>query len=85
MESIIKELCFGNICPQESGLANTPELKTLNKSMSEIHEKLEKTLTAEQMKLLENFLDIRDKFEWKYESEIFACGFRLEAKPIMDL
>ncbi len=85
MKSIIEELWFGNICPQENGLSNTPELKELSKSMGKYHAELENTLNDEQKKLLEKLLTCRDHYEWKYEAEIFSCGFRLGAKLIMDL
>ncbi len=85
MKSIIEELWNGRICPQESGLSDTPELKALNKSMGKYHAELENALNDEQKRLLEQFLTCCDEFEYKYEIQVFSCGFRLGAKLMMDL
>ena len=59
MESIIKELCHGNIIPQDDSRNNSKEMKDLVSYMARHHEDLEKSFTDEQKEMFEKFHDCR--------------------------
>ena len=48
MKSIINELWYGNIIPQEGSRTNSKEMKELLGYMARYHEDLEKHFTDEQ-------------------------------------
>ena len=51
MKSIINELWYGNIIPQEDSRTNSKEMKELLGYMSRHHDDLLKTMTDEQKEL----------------------------------
>ena len=57
----IKELCHGNIIPQEDSRTNSKEMKELLGYMARHHENLEKTFTEEQKEIFEKFHVARQK------------------------
>ncbi len=77
MNDMIKELYYGNICPQESGIFDTPEFRELNGYMGRHRETLEKELSDELMDVFEKYIDARNEFESKAEAEMFEYGFKL--------
>ncbi len=85
MKSILAELWYGNILPQESGLCNTPEIKSLLQKEKEQYTRLEDSLTADQKKLLADMLQTRNEMTGLSETAIFTCGFRLGAKLMLDV
>ena len=57
MESIIKELCHGNVIPGEDSRTNSKEMKELLGYMARHHEDLEKNFADEQKEMFENLLN----------------------------
>ena len=55
MKSMIKELWYGNIIPQDDSRNNSPEMKKLIEYMSRHHDDLLKTMTDEQKKIFVKF------------------------------
>ena len=56
MESIIKELWYGNIIPQEYSRTNSKEMKELLGYIARHHEDLEKNFYDEQKEIFENYM-----------------------------
>ncbi len=77
MQSVIKELWHGNICPQENGVCNTPEIQELHHRLSEIGAELENALTEDQLQLLYKYKIVRDDYQIASEAEAFAYGYKL--------
>ncbi len=83
MQSIIKELWYGNIHPQEDGIFKEPQFKELLGHIARHRVALEKSMTEEQLELLEKMMDNRNEFDGLAEAEVFACGFRLGANIML--
>ena len=77
MESMIEELWYGNIVPQEDDRVNSKEMKELLGYMARHHEDLEKSLSDEQKEIFEKFNDCYDELTDINEREIFVYAFRL--------
>ncbi len=59
----IKELWYGNIVPQESGIFNKPNFKELLGYVARHRGELEETLTEPQKELLDKMMDNRNEFD----------------------
>ncbi len=85
MKSVINELWYGNINPNESGVFNTPEMKKTLDYIIRHSDELKKGLTEEQTELFEKLSDSENEFYSLAQATVFSCGFRLGAKMIMDI
>ncbi len=85
MKSIINELWYGNIDPLEGGLFNKPIFKEHLHNIGQSREALEKTLNEEQTKALEKLMEQHNQLDSVTEEAIFACGFRLGAKIMLEM
>ncbi len=85
MTDMIKELWYGNIVPQEDGIFNKLELRELLGYVARHRGKLEETLTAKQKELLEKMMDNRNEYDSLAEAAVFAYGFRLGAKLMLEV
>ena len=74
MRSIIQELWYGNIVPQEDSRTNTKETKELLGYMSRHHEDLEKSFSDEQKVIFEKFHDCWSEYMSLAEAAIFEYG-----------
>ncbi len=81
---MIKELWYGNIVPQEDGIFNKPELRELLGYVARHRGELEETLTIKQKELLDKMMDNRNEYDSLAEAAVFAYGFKLEAKIILE-
>lgn len=77
MKSMIKELWYGNIIPQDDSRNNSPEMKKLIEYMSRHHDDLLKTMTDEQKEIFVKFDDCWSEYASLAEEAIFAYAFRL--------
>ena len=77
MKNLIKELWYGNIISQESGLTNTKEMKELLVYIARHHEDLEKSFTDEQRIIFEKFHECWSEYASYSEEAIFEYGFKL--------
>ena len=77
MKSIIRELWYGNVSPQEGNRTDTKEMKELLGYMSRHHEDLEKSFTEEQKETFEKFHDCWSEYMSLAESAIFEYAFKL--------
>ncbi len=85
MKSMIEELWNGNIIPQEDGIFNNPEFKELLGYTARHCGDLEETLTEKQKELLEKMMDNRNEFDSLAEARVFAYGFKLRAKLMLEM
>lgn len=85
MKSIITELWYGNINPQEDGIFNEPELKELLGYIDRHRGELEETLTDKQKELLEKLMDNRNEFNSLAEASVFEYGFKFGAKMMFEM
>ncbi len=85
MKSMIEELWYGNIIPQEDGIFNKPEFKELFGYTARHRSDLEETLSEKQKELLEKMMDNRNEFDSLAEARVFAYGFKLGAKLMLEM
>ena len=71
MKSIINELWYGNIIPQEDSRTNSNEMKELLNYMARHHEDLEKSFTDNQKEAFEKFHDCFSEYMGLAEAAIF--------------
>lgn len=84
MESIIKELWHGNVCPHSDSRNNSSEMKQLMEYMSRHHEDLLKSMTDEQKEIFEKFDDCWSEYASLAEEAIFSYAFRLGVRIALD-
>ena len=85
MKSMIKELWYGNINPQEDSRNNSPEMKELMEYMARHHEDLLKTMTDEQKEIFEKFEDCWGEYATYAEEAIFEYAFKLGMQIAIDV
>ena len=84
MKSMIKELWYGNIIPQDDSRNNSPEMKKLIEYMSRHHDDLLKTMTDEQKEIFVKFDDCWSEYASYAEEVIFAYAFRLGMRILIE-
>ena len=80
MKSILEELWYGNVCPDNGRSKATEEVKTLMGHIADHHDDLLATLTEKQKEMLERFDDCYAELTNINEREIFVYAFRLGAR-----
>ena len=84
MKSIIQELWYGNVLPQEDSHNHSKEEKELMGYMARHHDDMLKTMTDEQKAIFEKFTDCWGEYEGLVEEAIFAYAFKLGAKIMLE-
>ena len=77
MKSIIGELWYGNIVPQEDGRTNTKEMKELLSYIIRHSADLDKTFTDDQKEVFQKLHDCWNEYMSLAEAAVFECGFKL--------
>lgn len=85
MTSIIKELWYGNICPQEDSIFDTSDFKELLGYMARHKADLEVTLTDKQKEVFDKLMDNRNEYDSLAEAVVFEYGFKLGAKMMFEI
>ena len=85
MKSILKELWYGNICPDIECRKSSKEAKKLIGYIADHHDNLRRTLTDKQRELLEKFDDCYAELTDINEREIFVYAFRLGARMAIEI
>ncbi len=85
MQTVIHDLWYGNLMPQESGIFKRKEFKELLDYMERHQKALETTMNQEQKELYEKFIENRNEFDSIAEAEIFYYGFQLGAKLMCEV
>ena len=84
--SILHELWYGNIPPQEDCRPTSlNKMKEIQTRLTNYHEKLEQTFTKEQKELFEKFQNCWDEYISITEVDIFTYAFRLGAHIVFEI
>ncbi len=84
MRTLLKEFWYGNVNPQEQSTEGNREIKNLLNLMGKNRDNLSATLTEEQKETLVKHNDCVNKMYGIFEYEIFAYGFRLGGRLMME-
>ena len=84
MKSIIEELYYGNIDPQNSGFEDDENVQRELQTISENEDWLTEHLTGEEKKRFLDFADAWSAFNGDATLDGFTTGFRLGARFVMD-
>lgn len=85
MRTLLEELWYGNVYPQEQSTEHNSEIKELISLMGKNRDLLSSALTAEQNLTLEKYDDCINEMNSIIEKEVFAYGFRLGGKLILEV
>ena len=77
MKSILKELFYGNICPNTQCRSNEKETKELMGYVADHHDALMAELNDKQRETFEKFDDCWDELTDINEREMFVYAFKL--------
>ena len=81
--SILDELWYGNINPQEQSKNNNRAIKELLNLMGRNRDRLQATMTVEQQELLEKYDDCVNEIYGLIETAIFAYAFWLGGRLML--
>ena len=84
MKSIIEELYYGNIDPQNSGFEDDENVQRELRTISENEDWLIEHLTGEEKKRFLDFADAWSAYNGDATLDGFITGFRLGARFVMD-
>ena len=84
MSSIIEELFYGNLEPQELTTELTPKLKKKLSEHVKKEEELTSKLSEEEKELLSNYVSAYNEFSGISISDSFISGFRFGARFAYD-
>lgn len=85
MRSILEELWYGNISPNDGYYKITKTTKDLMGYIADHHDNLYKTLTDAQKEMLEKLDDCHAELIDINEREIFVYAFRLGARIVIEV
>ena len=85
MRKILKELWYGNVCPNTGYREATKEAKEPMGYIADHHDNLRATLTDKQKEILEKFDDCYAELTDINEREIFVYAFRLGARIAIEV
>ena len=85
MRTLLEELWYGNIYPQEQSTKNNREVKELISLMGKNREELSATFTNEQKVTLEKYDDCVNEMYSIIEREAFTYGFRLGGRLMLEM
>ena len=85
MRSVLEELWYGNIYPNNESKETTKAVKELVGYIAEHHENLQATLTDKQKEIFEKFDDCYSELTEINEREIFVYAFRLGARIAIEV
>ncbi|WP_178023819.1 DUF6809 family protein [uncultured Paenibacillus sp.] len=84
MSSLLEQLYFGEIRPEEKIIPKNPEYKLLNVEISNFKEKLITSLTEDEVELLEKIYDLLGKSSSIYSTEVFIYGFKMGVQIVTE-
>ena len=84
MKSIIEELYYGNIDPQNTGFEDNESVQRTLRTISENEDWLTEHLTSEEKKRFLDFADAWSAYNGDATLDGFITGFRLGARFMMD-
>ena len=81
--SILQELWYGNICPNEDKVI-TDEEKRLIELFARHHETLSSSLKDNNLDVFEKYVDCFTEYASLIEAQAFEIGFKFAVKLLMD-
>ena len=84
MSSVIEELYYGNLEPQELTTEITPKLKKKLGQLVKIEEELSAILPQKEKELFSKYVSAYNEFSSIGKSDSFISGFRLGARFTYD-
>lgn len=84
MSSLLEQLYFGEIRPEEKIIPKNPEYKLLNAEISNFKERLKTSLTEDEIELLEKIYDLLGKSSSIYSTEVFIYGFKMGVQIVTE-
>ena len=84
MRTLLEELWYGNVSPQEQSKEHSREIKNLIELMGKNRDNLSVTLTEQQKEILAKYDDCVNEMYGIIEREIFAYGFRLGGQLMLE-
>lgn len=84
MQSILKELWYGNLAPNDNRIISKEERK-LMKSVSDSYDALLPLLDEKQKEVFEEFEETYSALRDKEEDETFVYAFKLGARTIIEI
>ena len=84
MKSVLEELWYGNLCPQDEIAHNTRELKELRGLTKENLDKLCKSISCDKTELLLRYEESLSELNAACGRDLFIYAFGLGAKLMAD-
>ena len=85
MKYILKELFYGNICPDIDCRNYDKKTKSLMESLADNYSNLNEILTDKQKELLKRFDECYVELTGINELEVFTYAFRLGARLVLEV
>lgn len=85
MKSVIEELYYGNLHPEERIVPTDPEYRPLNRRISKLMEEARERLSEEDFAILEQILDLTNDSNSMVTSASFIEGFRMGALVMVEV
>ncbi|TYA14683.1 hypothetical protein FRY98_03090 [Paenibacillus faecis] len=84
MSSLLEQLYFGEIRPEEIIVPKNPEYKALNNEISDSKKQLMMRLSENDIKLFEKTFDLMGRSSSIYSTEVFIYGFKMGIQMITE-
>ena len=85
MKSILEELYYGNVCPQEDSVIPSAKTEQLKGFIAYHHANLSSTLTDKQKEIFEKFNDCVSELTDINDYETFEYAFKLGARIAIEV
>lgn len=85
MKSILEELYYGNLNPDEHNVPTDPEYRALTRKISQFMEEAKRRLSESEFAVLEQILDLNGESGSMVASAAFVQGFRMGALVMMEV
>lgn len=85
MKSVIEELYYGNLHPEERIVPSDPEYRPLNRKISKLIEEARERLSENDFALLEQILDLTNDSNSMVTSTSFVEGVRMGALVMVEV
>ncbi|GIO33611.1 MULTISPECIES: DUF6809 family protein [Paenibacillus] len=85
MESIIEELYYGNLNPEEQIVPTDPEYRAINRKITELIEGAKKRFSESDFAALEEILDLNGESNSILIRASFTQGFRMGALVMVEV
>ena len=85
MKNLVKELYYGNVCPNERCGADNLEIKQIYNKIQKKRAEITRLLPDSQQGALTAYDDLLSELSSLYCEEYFENGFRLGAKLIINI